>query len=146
MRLRLTSGPMISKNGFSVVAPISTMVPSSTCGSSASCCALLKRWISSTSRIVRVPFSRSAFASAIVLRMSATPASTALSVAKCDCVELAMMVASVVFPVPGGPHRMMEENSRSLSMARRKRLPGPTIWDCPRYSSSVRARMRVARG
>ena len=29
-----------------------------------------------------------------------------------------MTIARVVLPVPGGPHRMMEENSRSASMAR----------------------------
>ena len=44
---------MTSKYGFSVVAPISVIRPSSTAGSSASCCALLKRWISSRKRIVR---------------------------------------------------------------------------------------------
>ncbi len=38
---------MTSNAGFSVVAPISVIRPSSTAGSSASCWALLKRWISS---------------------------------------------------------------------------------------------------
>ena len=38
---------MTSKEGFSVVAPIRMMVPSSTCGRKASCWALLNRWISS---------------------------------------------------------------------------------------------------
>ena len=37
------SAEFTSKYGFSVVAPMSVTVPSSTCGSSASCCALLKR-------------------------------------------------------------------------------------------------------
>ena len=46
---------MSSKYGFSVVAPISVISPSSTAGSSASCWALLKRWISSRKRIVRRP-------------------------------------------------------------------------------------------
>ena len=46
---------MTSKYGFSVVAPISVTSPSSTAGSSASCWALLKRWISSRKRIVRGP-------------------------------------------------------------------------------------------
>ena len=49
---RLRSGGLTSKNGFSVVAPISVSRPSSTLGSRASCCALLKRWISSRKRIV----------------------------------------------------------------------------------------------
>ena len=39
----------------SVVAPINTMSPASTRGRKASCCALLKRWISSTNRIVLLP-------------------------------------------------------------------------------------------
>ena len=47
---------MTSKYGFSVVAPISVRRPDSTAGRSASCCALLKRWISSRKRIVRRPF------------------------------------------------------------------------------------------
>ena len=38
---------MTSKEGFSVVAPIRTIVPVSTAPRSASCWALLKRWISS---------------------------------------------------------------------------------------------------
>ena len=37
-----------------MVAPIRMMVPFSTWGRKASCWALLKRWISSTNRIVRV--------------------------------------------------------------------------------------------
>ena len=39
-----------------------TIVPSSTCGRNASCCALLKRWISSTKTIVRWPVEREALA------------------------------------------------------------------------------------
>ena len=52
---RDSSGGLTSKYGFSVVAPISTSRPSSTDGSSASCWALLKRWISSRNRIVPWP-------------------------------------------------------------------------------------------
>ena len=48
---RESRGEMTSKDGFSVVAPIRTMVPVSTAPSRASCCALLKRWISSMNRI-----------------------------------------------------------------------------------------------
>ena len=53
--LRLSSGELIAKNGFCVVAPIRMTVPSSTSGSSTSCWALLKRCSSSTKRIVRWP-------------------------------------------------------------------------------------------
>ncbi len=104
MRLRETSALLTSKYGFSVVAPMKVTVPFSTCGSSASCCALLKRWTSSTNRIVPCPFvARRCLAASIASRMSLTPASTALSVVKCFWVVLAMMRASVVLPVPGGP-------------------------------------------
>ena len=52
-RQRESKAALTSNDGFSVVAPISVIVPSSTLGSSASCCALLKRWISSMNRTVR---------------------------------------------------------------------------------------------
>ncbi len=54
-----------------------------------------------------------------------------------------MTCASVVLPVPGGPHKMMDEKSLSASMARRNSLPSPTICSCPMYLSNVRGpRMR----
>jgi len=46
-RQRERRGPITSKDGFSVVAPMRTMSPFSTWGRSLSCWALLKRWISS---------------------------------------------------------------------------------------------------
>ena len=49
-RIRDRSAELTSKYGFSVVAPMSVTVPSSTCGRRASCWALLKRWISSRNR------------------------------------------------------------------------------------------------
>ena len=48
--------PLISKDGFSVVAPIRIILPFSTKGKKASCCALLKRCISSTNKIVLSPY------------------------------------------------------------------------------------------
>ena len=42
------------------------------------------------------------------------PFNTAEIVSKCDLVWLAIAIANVVFPVPGGPQRMMEENNRWL--------------------------------
>ena len=72
---RDSSAAFTSNDGFSVVAPISMTVPASTCGSSASCCALLKRWISSTNSTVRSPrWSRRVAASATASRSSLTPA------------------------------------------------------------------------
>jgi hypothetical protein len=85
-------------------------------------------------------------ASVTTRRMSATPARTALRVSKCDFVVLAMIIASVVLPVPGGPQKMMEEKRRSVSMARRSSLPGPRMCSWPTNSSKVRGRMRAARG
>ena len=71
-----------------MVAPISVTRPSSTAGSSASCWALLKRWISSRNRIVRVPLvSRRCSARSITARTSARPA--------CDRAQL----------LEGGPER-----------------------------------------
>jgi hypothetical protein len=86
-----------------VVAPISVTVPFSTQGSSASCCALLKRCTSSTKRIVRRPARCCSCASATASRMSLTPPSTALSEVKRARVVLAITRARVVLPVPGGP-------------------------------------------
>ena len=42
-RQRESNGLITSNDGFSVVAPIKVMVPSSTACNSASCCDLLKR-------------------------------------------------------------------------------------------------------
>ncbi len=95
---------MTSKYGFSVVAPISVTSPSSTAGSSASCCALLNRWISSRKRIVRRPLVPSASRDrASTSRTSFTVADTADSSSKREPVDAATIRASVVFPLPGGP-------------------------------------------
>ena len=94
---------MTSKYGFSVVAPISTSVPSSTAGSSASCCALLKRWISSRKKTVARPPCRRSCARAITSRTSLRPASTADSSSNAAFAWVATSRASVVLPVPGGP-------------------------------------------
>ena len=99
---RLRSGGLTSKNGFSVVAPISTSVPSSTAGSRASCCDLLKRWISSRNRIVPCPRSPSRWrARSMTSRTSLTPAVTADSCSNARDVVPATASASVVLPVPG---------------------------------------------
>src|SRR5438477_1492832 len=141
-RLRDSSGAITSKDGFSVVAPISVTVPSSTWGRIASCCALLKRWISSMNRTVRRPARRCSLASATTLRRSATPAVTADSATMRALVSVASSPASVVLPLPGGPHRTMlgrcpeRVNSRSTSTTLR--------W--PTRSSKRLGRIRVARG
>src|SRR3989344_5391744 len=51
----------------------------------------------------------------------------------------------VVFPVPGGPHKMNEKRG-FFSTAARRGLPLPTKCSCPTTSSSVCGRIRAARG
>ena len=116
-RLRESRGDTTSNEGFSVVAPIRTTVPSSTCGRMTSCWALLNRWISSTNRMVRrSPRRRPSSAAAITARISLMPASTALKATNRDFVTAAITRASVVFPVPGGPQRMIDcRVSRSMA-------------------------------
>ncbi len=98
---RESSAAFTSNEGFSVVAPIRTMSPASTRGRNASCCALLKRWISSTNTMVRRPVRRRrSCAAAITSRISLMPDSTALNGTKDACVRSAMSRASVVLPVP----------------------------------------------
>ena len=144
---RETSGPLMAKSGFSVVAPSRRMVPRSTSGSSASCWARFQRWISSTNSTVRAPGSRAARAAAVATtrRMSATELSTPDNRSKVARVVRAMTSAREVFPTPGGPWKMAE-TSRSASMARRRSRPGASRWDWPTYSSNVRGRIRVASG
>src|SRR4051812_13503698 len=143
--MRESSAEMISNDGFSVVAPMSRMLPFSTCGRKASCCALLKRWISSTNTSVRVPYWRARSGCAMTSFVSLIPLSTAENSRNSAWLERAVMCASVVLPVPGGPqNRMLPVSSRS--MATRSGLPGPRMCSCPMNSSSVRGRMRSASG
>ena len=75
----VTIESLVGLLGFSVVAPMSVIVPASTCGRNASCCALLKRWISSAKRIVPRPVSRRSSASRTISRTRGTPSVTALN-------------------------------------------------------------------
>ena len=129
-----------------MVAPTRVTVPSSTCGRNASCCAFVKRWISSTNSIVRLRFMRRrSRAAATISRISFTPPSTALNPTNSAPVRFATMRARVVLPVPGGPHRM-SEGTWSASMARRSAVPGPSTCSCPAKSSRRRGRIRSASG
>src|SRR5919204_593109 len=120
--------------------------PSSTPGSSASCWALLKRWISSRKRIVRRPVAPSrSRALPRTPRTSATLADTAESSSNSAPVTPATMRASVVFPLPGGPYRIVEP-TRSSSIASRSADPSPRTWRWPTNSSSVFGRSRRASG
>ena len=82
-RARDSSGAISSNDGFSVVAPTSTMVPSSITGRKQSCCARLKRWISSTNSSVPCPVSRRARAASNTFFRSATPEKIAEICSKC---------------------------------------------------------------
>ncbi len=96
--------------------------------------------------IVRRPVERrSRSASAITSRISLMPASTALNDTNRALVVSAMMRASVVFPVPGGPQRMIDCR-RSRSIASRSGRPGASSSSWPTNSSNVRGRMRSASG
>ena len=144
-RQRESKALLISKEGFSVVAPMRTMLPFSTNGRNASCCALLKRWISSTKTTMRSPYIRRRSASCITVRISLIPLVTAENVMNSAFVRAAMICASVVLPTPGGPQKIIEV-IRSLSMRRRSIFPCPKRCSCPTKSSSVRGRTRSASG
>ena len=128
------------------MAPISRTLPFSTSGSSESCWERLKRWISSTKRIVRRPLiRRRTTAAEIALRTSATLEVTPESRTNSELLTRAMISARLVLPVPGGPERIIELK-RSESIARRSSCPSPRRWDCPTYSSSERGLRRAASG
>src|SRR3954471_19448032 len=139
------SAELTSKYGFSVVAPTSTTRPSSTAGSSASCWALLKRWISSRKKIVRRPARRRSLARSITARTSGRPTCTAESSSKAASAYSASSRANVVLPVPGGPWRIIECGSPDW-IAVRSADDGPSRCCWPTNSSSVRGRIRAAHG
>ncbi len=108
-RQRESRAAFTSKEGFSVVAPTRITVPFSTWGRKASCWDRLKRWISSTNRIVRRPRRwRSFSASAMTSRISLTPERTAENAMKRAPATEAISEARVVLPEPGGPQRIIE--------------------------------------
>ena len=92
---------------------MSVTTPSSTACRTASCCALLKRWISSMKRMVRAAErARASRAPLIAARTSAVPEDTADSCASRAPVSAAMTRASVVLPQPGRPPEDHREESR----------------------------------
>src|SRR5271166_4065453 len=95
--------------------------------------------------MVRVPYCRARSASAMTCLISLIPASTAENSMNSARVMFAMIFASVVLPVPGGPQKMSDPMSSRL-ICTRSGLPGPIKCSWPTYSSSVRGRMRSASG
>src|ERR1700676_1139999 len=95
--------------------------------------------------MVRVPYCRARSASAMTCLISLIPASTAENSMNSALVMRAMIFASVVLPVPGGPQKIRDPvSSRSICVC--SGFPGPIKCSCPAYSSSVRGRMRSASG
>src|SRR4051812_40953880 len=95
--------------------------------------------------MVREWYSAACAAAAITCLISLMPDITAENSTKLALVDSAMILASVVFPTPGGPQKIMEpESSRSICTP--SGLPGPMRCSWPTYSSSVRGRMRSAKG
>ena len=97
-------------DGFSVVAPMKTTVPSSKYGSRVSCCVLLKRWISSINNNVPRPICWRSFAASTAFLISAVPENTADIGTKSMSTEFANARAIVVLPHPGGPHKIRFDN------------------------------------
>ncbi len=130
------SGEITWNDGFSVVAPISTMSPDSTAFRMESCCALLKRWISSRKSSVFTPLARFASPAWITFLTSATPDETALRKWASMPNRPAMILARVVLPVPGAPQRIMEKGVffRNIECST---FPSPSSCRCPAYSSSI---------
>ncbi len=141
-RDRDSSGEITEKDGFSVVAATRITQPFSTPGSRASCCAFVKRWISSRNSTVASPYrSRLDSASSMTWRTSRTPAVTAESSTNLRPELCAIAFAIVVLPVPGGPHRMIEVAPCSPDWSEARLTsgePGASRCRCPAISSSVR--------
>ena len=110
-----------------MVAPMRVTVPSSTCGRSASCWALLKRWISSMNRIVRPPPMVRSLAGRgdRRARTSATPLMTAERVSK--------RAPTGVGEEPGEGRlagaRRAPQQDRAEVAARRRRAQRPALAD-----------------
>ncbi len=139
---RDSSGVTSEKYGFSVVAPISVIVPSSTEGSRTSCCDFDQRCTSSTNSTVRNMPDAASF---MTLRASATPEETADSCTRLPPTASASRYARVVLPVPAGPHRTIDGRWPPSSRSVRARPP-PIRCDWPTNSSNVRGRIRAASG
>ena len=137
---------MTSKEGFSVVAPIRIIIHCSTAPSNESCWDLLNLCISSMNK-TGLGWSKNCcfFAFSIVSRTSLTPELIALRLKKGLFCWLAIILARVVFPTPGGPHRM-NEASFPDSIIFRRTLPSATRCSCPTKSSRFMGLIRSARG
>jgi len=118
-RHRERRAEIISKPGFSVVAPMRIISPRSTCGRSLSCWALFQRWISSRKIIGWISFCWWP-ASIIIFCMSLVLVLTAENSWNSRSSSVAIIRARVVLPEPGGPQKMREgKNLFALEFLRR---------------------------
>ena len=145
-RARATaSAALSSKDGFSVVAPTRTIVPSSMTGRKLSCCARLKRWISSTNSSVCRPLERRSRAVSNTFFRSATPEKIAEICSKASPVSPASSRATVVLPVPGGPQKIIEP-SEPERIIRVSAPSAPVRCSWPTTSARFFGRSRSASG
>ena len=77
--------------------------------------------------------------------MSLIPLVTAENVTKRALVVRAMTFASVVFPTPGGPQKIID-GTLSFAIIPRRTFPSPIKCPCPATSSRVRGLSRSASG
>ena len=97
-------------------------------------------------RMVRKPcLSKRSLAASTCSRRSFTPARTAFRLLNCARVWVAMILARVVFPTPGGPCRIRLP-TRSAAIARRSKRPSARIAFWPANSSSDVGLNRSAKG
>ena len=136
-RARDNKAALSSNEGFSVVAPMSVIEPSSITGRKESCCARLKRWISSTNSSVPCPCARRARAASKIFFSSATPVWIAETWTNASSRDAPIRRATVVLPLPGGPQKIIEPSDGALS--RRVSAPsGPVRCSWPETSASDR--------
>jgi hypothetical protein len=95
--------------------------------------------------VARPYWSRASLARSTASRISFTPANTAEIAMNSALKAFAMRRARVVFPTPGGPHRIIECGlpARSATLSG---LPSPRRCRWPTTSSTVAGRNRSARG
>ena len=114
-------------------------------GKKESCCARLKRWISSTNRSVPCPCARRARAASKIFFNSATPVWIAETCTNVSLRAAPISRATVVLPLPGGPQKIIEPSEGAAS--RRVSAPsGPVRCSWPETSASVIGRRRSASG